>query len=95
MGRRRSTWRLRLGGDCVLGAAKKTGGIVGVVCVPLMRDMSSMRNIFALVVALSIVLTTQVLDVLGVVHAAEREFVTEESLTEDLLLGVRHLTQRI
>ena len=68
-----------------MGAAKKTGGIVGVVCVPLMRDMSSMRNIFALVVALSIVLTTQVLDVLGVAHAAEREFVTEESLTEDLL----------
>jgi hypothetical protein len=44
-----------------------------------------MRSLFALVVALSIVLTTQVLGVLGVVHATEEVFVTEESLIEDLL----------
>ena len=44
-----------------------------------------MRNLFALVIALSIVLPTQMLGVLGVVHATERVFVTEESLTEDLL----------
>ena len=85
MGRRRSAWRLWVCRDGLLGAAKKTGGIVGVVQTSLMLDAASMKNLFALVVALSIVLTTQVLDVLGVVHAAEREFVTEESLTEDLL----------
>jgi hypothetical protein len=50
-----------------------------------MQEMSLKENLTTLVVALSIIFTTQVLDILSVTHAAEREFVTEESLTEDLL----------